>query len=173
MFFVALLSLGFTACGGDDDDDNDGGGGGGADPEGTIIVNIRNANSVNDHYDSGSYARLDGIYTEVEKSNGSTNEGSQKLRIDASDNLYVEDGKIVCVGKVSGLGAIKKIPQSGWARKAVVMPGYGYIVEGLNGSTKDYTYISHYARIYVVDYMHDTMGGVIGATIKYQCPWGA
>lgn len=169
MFFVALLSLGFTACGGDDDDDSGIGGGGGTDPEGTVIVNIRNANSVNNYWDDGAYATLNGIYAYIQ-SDGTMYTKYEYLRIDEADNLYAEYGsKIVCVGKVSGLGAIKKIPQSGWADKAVVMPGYGYILEGPKGDG----IITHYARIYVVDYMRDTLGGIIGATIKYQCPWGA
>ena len=168
MFFVALLSLGFTACSENNEEDSIIGGGGGADPEGTIVVNIRNRNSVNSYYDSGAYAELNGIYTRIYDNNEVYN-GSEQLRIDEADNLYADHCNIVCIGKVNGLGDIRKIPQSGWAKKALVVPGYGYIVE----RWKEDNYIPHCARIYVVDYMLDTSGGIIGATIKYQSPWGA
>ena len=162
---AAVLPISFASCGDDDDDVDNGNGGGSIVPGGTVVVNIRNANN-GDYYDSGSYVYLEGIYTQ------DGYEGQDQLRIDESDNLYLSRGKIVCVGKVSGLGAIKTIPQSGWSDKAVVMPGYGYIVKGPETTIYGKDCTPHYARIYVVDYMTNTSGGVIGATIQYQCPWG-
>ena len=165
---AAVLPISFASCG--DDDDDNGGGGNIVDPGGTVIVNIRNANNGEYNFPE-TYATLSGIYTHTEDGN----DGSDQLKIDGADNLYLEGGKIVCVGKVSGLGAIKTIPQNGWTDKAVVMPGYGYVVKGretLWAGGKSHPCTPHYARIYVVDYMTNTSGGVIGATIQYQCPWG-
>ncbi len=161
--FVAALSLSFTSCG--DDDDNDGGktGGSGSDPSGTVTANIRN--------DGGS------LHMDWEDEEGyRVNTG---LSINDANNfvagyiIYAEDSYndgIVCVGKVSGIGSIKKVPQSGWSRTCAVQPGYGYVLRSLekkSGQFGDYRYV----RIYVVDYMEGTSGGIIGATIKYQAPW--
>lgn len=159
--FVAALSLGFTSCG--DDDDNDGGktGGSGSAPSGTITANIRN-----DGHDLS-------IYWEDEEGY-SVNTG---LRINDANNFYVTYGDIVCVGKVSGIGSIKKVPQSGWSNTCAVQPGYGYVLRAKgyrwnNNSKRDeYSDDYRYVRVYVVDYMEGTSGGIIGATIKYQAPW--
>ena len=111
------------------------------DPEGTITVNIRNKNNGG---------------TEVSLGGGS-------LKIDEADNFTCSSssGKFVSLGKVNGLAAIKSIPASGWSEKVAVVPGYGYVMKiGLL-----------YARLYVVDYMESTSGGIIGAIVKYQSPW--
>ena len=159
--FVAALSLGFTSCG--DDDDSDGGktGGSGSDPSGTITANIRN-----DTHDLSIYWKDEEGY--------SVNTG---LRINDANNFYVTYGDIVCVGKVSGIGSIKKVPQSGWSNTCAVQPGYGYVLRAKgyrwnNNSKRDeYSDDYRYVRFYVVDYMEGTSGGIIGATIKYQAPW--
>ncbi|MDY6298342.1 MAG: DUF5036 family protein [Alloprevotella sp.] len=144
--FVAALSLGFTSCG--DDDDNDGG------SARTVTANIRNDNS--------------SLYMNWEDEEGfSVHTG---LSINDANNFEAYQGEIVCVGKVSGIGSIKKVPQSGWSEKCAVQPGYGYVLRS-EGYSK-YGYSDYrYVRIYVVDYMEGTSGGIIGATIKYQAPW--
>lgn len=155
--FVAALSLGFTSCG--DDDDNDGGktGGSGSDPSGTVTANIRN---------DGKYLYMD--WTDEEGFSVETG-----LSINDANNFVADynsyDG-IVCVGKVSGIGSIKKVPQSGWSGTCAVQPGYGYVLRAKGykfNSNTEYRYV----RVYVVDYMEGTSGGIIGATIKYQAPW--
>ena len=163
--FVAALSLGFTSCG--DDDDNDGGktGGSGSDPSGTITANIRNG---------GDYLYM--YWTDEEGYRVDTG-----LRINGANNFETyynirTSSEIVCVGKVSGIGSIKKVPQSGWSAKCAVQPGYGYVLRSkgyrFNSNTERYEYSDyHYVRVYVVDYMEGTSGGIIGATIKYQAPW--
>lgn len=163
--FVAALSLGFTSCG--DDDDNDGGktGGSGSDPSGTITANIRNIRNDDNN-----------LYIKWEDEEGySVNTG---LKINDANNFVAEYGDsdgIVCVGKVSGIGSIKKVPQSGWSGKCAVQPGYGYVLRSkgyrFNSNTERYDSDYRYVRIYVVDYMEGTSGGIIGATIKYQAPW--
>lgn len=156
--FVAALSLGFTSCG--DDDDNDGGktGGSGSDPSGTITANIRN-----DNY---------WLYMYWEDEEGY----SVKTGLGINDANNFEAGAIVCVGKVSGIGSIKKVPQSGWSDECAVQPGYGYVLRSIgrrwnDNSKRDEFSDYRYVRIYVVDYMEGTSGGIIGATIKYQAPW--
>lgn len=159
--FVAALSLGFTSCG--DDDDSDGGktGGSGSDPSGTITANILNDNDGTDLFINWEDEEGYSVYI--------------GLSINDDNNFGVAFGEIVCVGKVSGIGSIKKVPQSGWSGKCAVQPGYGYVlrsrrykfISGQGNEYDDYRYV----RIYVVDYMEGTSGGIIGATIKYQAPW--
>ena len=163
--FVAALSLGFTSCG--DDDDSDGGktGGSGSDPSGTVTANIRN---------DGNYLYInwkdeEGYRVETGLSINDANNFVAGYMIYGEDSY--NDG-IVCVGKVSGIGSIKKVPQSGWSRTCAVQPGYGYVlrsreISNLRDEFGDYRYV----RVYVVDYMEGTSGGIIGATIKYQAPW--
>ena len=96
------------------------------------------------------------------------------LSINDANNFDAYEGEIVCVGKVSGIGSIKKVPQSGWSDKCAVQPGYGYVlrVKGYRWNDNSREYSDYrYVRIYVVDYMEGTSGGIIGATIKYQAPW--
>lgn len=64
-------------------------------------------------------------------------------------------------GEVSGLGNVSYIPKTGWADRMAVIPGNGYVAYS-NGQ---------YYRIYVVDYATSTLGGIIGADVKYQTPF--
>lgn len=143
---VALLCamlLGMVSC--DKDDDGAAGGNGGAavpDPEGTVIVQMGNRN------------------------NGCTKvfiyEGNRGgwFYIDAANNFTGSaDVDFVSVGAVKGLGNISSCPEQGWSETVAVVPGYGYIVRYFNRD---------YIRVYVVDYIVSTGGGIIGAVIKYQ-----
>ena len=121
------------------------------DPEGTVLVNL-----TNDGENSISF-------------------GLSRVCMLSSNNFKVispyaspTDEEIVSVGKVSGLSQIKNIPESGWSRSVAVVPENGYIIHYLdsNGEYK-------YSRIYVVSYITNTSGGIIGAIIKYQIPWNA
>lgn len=154
--FVAALSFGFTSCGGDDDDSGNGGGTS-SDPEGTITVNMRN--------DYNDYTWFQGGSLEITNSNNFTCGGNYYY----NDNgkVFQRKTSIVCVGKVKGIGSITRIPKNGWNSECLVQPGYGYIYhvkETLNSSSTTL----YFVRIYVVDYMKDISGGIIGATIKYQ-----
>ena len=165
--FVAALSLGFTSCG--DDDDNDGGktGGSGSAPSGTVTANIRN---------DGNYLSIN--WEDEEGYRVQTGLGiNDANNFEANYGTYSDD-EIVCVGKVSGIGSIKKVPQSGWSKKCAVQPGYGYVLRAKgyrwnynNSGRGEYSDDYRYVRVYVVDYMEGTSGGIIGATIKYQAPW--
>lgn len=117
-----------------------------ADPVGTVTINVLNNR---DGYELDSY-----FY----------------LRMDEANNFYISpykdgsySGKIVSVGKVAGLGNITTVPAAGWKEKAVVDVSEGYVAINTYGDT--------YARIYVMDYMTSTTGGIMGTRIKYQCPF--
>ena len=131
-----------------------------SDPEGTILVAMRNANN------GGTSVNIaEGGY----------------FRISNSDNFVGwGDGEMLfaTIGNVSGLGSITTVPQGGWANQVAVIPDYGYVGKykqtQYNSHTGEYETIAiHYVRIYVVDYLIAAggSGGVIGAQVKYQSPW--
>ena len=173
LLLVAVLPISFASCGDDDDDLDNGNDGSSIVPDGTITANIRNANN------GKTSVELTGVYWCVDIGGFGTQYSD--LFIDKADNLTPDLGatpsvEIVSVGKVKGLSTIKSVPTTGWGQKAAVIPGYGYIVRRVyNLREQEYLNLDTdrtYARIYVVDYMYDSFGGVIGATIQYQSPWG-
>ena len=101
------------------------------------------------------------------------------LSISSSNNFYVYgercDCDIVCIGNVNGLSRINSIPNSGWASKVAVQPGKGYIIRSKNPTgnygNSYYNQFCKYARVYVVDWIEGTSGGILGATIRYQDDW--
>lgn len=111
------------------------------DPEGTVVVNMNNGSSKN-------WISIGSI-------------GS--IHIDEANNFVGSDQtyEFASVGLISGLSMIKTIPTSGWSISAAVVPGTGYVLRSR----------SSYARLYVVDYIVGTTGGIIGATVKYQSPF--
>lgn len=146
------------------------------DPEGTIIVQVRNNGET-----SISPTGLGGYYWENE-----TIWGGAYFSIDFDNNLSVvyptildnlpilNPGEINCIGKVAGLGNIRKLPKEGWAIISAILPEHGYILRcksdiDMNGNSTPNGYT--YCRLYVVDYIISTEGGIIGATIKYQSPF--
>lgn len=142
---AVVMACAMVACG-DDDDPNDPGNSV-PDPEGTVLLSMRNWNNGR-------------TYLEVD--NGD-------MWIDVGDNFNGDSGRFsfVNLGKMKGLGNVTKIPTSGWAEKVAVTPGCGYIaqVSDMRGV--------QYIRIYVVDYIisAETTNGIIGANIKYQYPF--
>jgi len=101
------------------------------------------------------------------------------IKISSSNNFYIyaypnsygmnnAECSIACVGSVKGLGNIKTIPSSGWAREVAVHPGMGYIIRCKNFNPQSKWL---YARVYVKDWIESTDGGIIGAIIKYQTDW--
>ena len=129
------------------------------DPKGTVLVAMREGSST-------TYVKPDGSNIDLYIYN---------------DNFYDSYGytKFATIGKVSGLGSIKQIPTSGYAKPPVaVTPGYGYVAKceetTYNPSTgrNDLVEKTTYLRIYVVDYIYSAgSGGVIGANVKYQYPF--
>lgn len=159
--------LGVVSC--DKDDDGAAGGNGGKavpDPEGTVTVQMRNANN------GQTKVSPDGF---IMWNNLSYVCNQNYFWIDKADNLICDwDGTVICVGKVAGLGNIRERPEVGWADEAALLPGYGYILRTSSQYDQDekptldgYTY----CRVYVVGYLTSTDGGIIGATVKYQSPF--
>lgn len=132
----------FTASCGDDEGEGMAG-----DPTGTVLVSMRNDNQ--------------GSATSVYP------DGCGYFYIDNADNFTGSSWSFVTLGKVKGLGSIKNIPENGWADKAAVQEGYGYV--GRCATRDQYNVMSYkYIRIYVVEYMTSSVGGgVIGAKVKY------
>ena len=129
------------------------------DPEGTIVLNMTSG-AENNYYKIGDLGQ---IHIDV----------ANNFRGWTKDNNY----KIgfVTIGKVDGLSSVNRIPLSGWAESAAVVPGTGYIMR----YTPTYGGDIQYARIYVVDYLTTTTtdefgittGSNSGAVIKYQAPF--
>lgn len=142
---AVVMACAIVACG-DDDDPNDPGNSV-PDPEGTVLLSMRNWNNGR-------------TYLEVD--NGD-------MWIDVGDNFNGDSGcfSFVNLGKMKGLGNVTKIPTSGWAEKVAVTPGCGYIARSHDA------FKNEYIRIYVVDYIisAETTNGIIGANIKYQYPF--
>lgn len=109
------------------------------------------------------------------KSNGGNsiywNNSRAYLYINESNNFFATDwysaalepSCIASVGKVKGLGSIKKIPESGWTHEISVIVGHGYVVRWIDNVTTQHSY----ARIFVQDEIVSTTGGIIGYTISY------
>lgn len=146
---MASAALSLTACGGDDEkkDPNGNGGGSVPDPEGTVLIQVRNNRETQVEPDGFGWY----------------------LYIDDANNFCSKNGdyiKYVSVGKIAGLGNVRNYPEKGWTGSMAVLPGHGYVAR--------YGYYEEqyvYCRIYVVDYIKSTGGGIIGATIKYQSPF--
>ena len=151
---AVVVSISFVACGDDDDGGDNSKTVTENDPPGTIIANLTNT-----FYHDAKYGY-----------NGITIMGhySHNLGMNELNNLEVHnwngDYVIVSLGKVKGLSNIKKVPESGWTKQVAAVPGFGYI---FRMGTEQY----QYARIYAVDYMTSTTGGIMGITIKYQENW--
>lgn len=96
------------------------------------------------------------------------------LWIDGANNFYDDNaGLIVDIGSVKGLGNIGYIPKSGYAKRVSVTPGHGYVwakydghdqISSVHNPVTKFTYY----RIYVIDYVKNAIGEIIGADIKYQ-----
>lgn len=76
-------------------------------------------------------------------------------------NENFEGAYFVSLGPVKGLGNVSYIPLKGWSNRVAVVEGNGYVAY-YNGT---------FYRLYVVNEIVGTTGGVIGAEIKYQKPF--
>ena len=116
------------------------------DPQGTVLVSMRNANN------GSTQVTPDGC--------------DNSFRIGNDDNfegVYSGRYQFVTIGPMKGLGNVTQIPSSGWAAKVAVRPGYGYVAQCQSSKTC--------VRIYVENYIESVSGGVIGADVKYQSPF--
>lgn len=122
------------------------------DPAGTIIVSVRNENN------GGTGFQPAGT-------------GSASVYIDKADNFYGSNWKFTTIGACRGLGNVVSIPASGWTERTSVREGYGYVGAYLINDNYRKVHEVTYIRLYVDEYMISTLGGVIGAEIKYQAPF--
>lgn len=140
--FAALSSAVLISCGGDEPNNPDNG-----DP-------IKPDTSVPDP--TGT----------IELSMRNANNGKTwlgNIYIGSDDNFTGSNCYIASIGPVKGLGNVSSIPVAGWAREVAVTPGNGYVVYDASND--------EFYRVYVIDYITSTMGGVIGADVKYQKPF--
>ena len=116
------------------------------DPEGTVLVSIRN--SVN----GGTPVELPEL---------------GRFYIDEGNNFVAYDSNLefCAVGAVRGLGDVRVVSSGGWAAKVAVQEGYGYFArhKGSDGYK--------YARLYVTEYILPLPDMVLGAYVKYQSPY--
>lgn len=148
-----ICSVALCACDKDDEpeySDPDGNGGSVvapgtpvADPPHTVTVNL--------------------LYNQDYRSSTSLG-NSMYIYVDGAYNLCGDGCELVDIGKVSGLGNIVTIPDDGWKSKTAAIVGHGYILRGSGWAQ------GTYARLYIVEEMVATTGGVMGYTVKYQCP---
>jgi len=158
LFMAIAVSMGCTSCEKTNQDDVDNGY--------YLEVKIRNGGSLEDNC-----AYLFSLRS-IDENIGIT--APACLSINNADNFYIysealeyhASADIVCIGKASVMDKINDIPNSGWSVQAPVKEGYGYIARG-----KDYDGTLHYARLYVVNRLTNSSGGVIGATIRYEPDW--
>lgn len=112
MWLIAMLvvSTAFVACSKDDGGDPDDPGSKVPDPEGTMVLNMRNENN------GGTYLRM---------------ENWPEIWINHSDNFesYADRIEFVSLGKMKGLGNITKLPETGWQSSVAVKPEYGYVAK--------------------------------------------
>ena len=105
------------------------------------------------------------------------------------DNIWISYGDYDCyyclisicsVGQVNGLGSINRIPTSGYTSRISgdgdqtlsCDVGYGYVIKIEEEVYYPYTYtIRTYARMYVIERIISTSGGIMGAKVKYQYPF--
>ena len=129
-------------------------------PEGSITLKMRN----DDHGSNNIYFG-DG-YVEITSSNNFHCSGYWYSNVEM---------EMSAVGKVSGLNKIKKIPQAGWTNEIAVQEGYGYIVRSRkkiesesNSFSDSYSYSDYeYMRIFVIESIISTNGGIIGYEVSY------
>lgn len=153
MMALVVLLIGGNACTEEDKgltpgDDTSLGNGGDAvpDPEGTILVSVRNESN------GKTIVKLSEVGT---------------FYIDEGDNFVSSstDIEFCSVGAVNSLGNIRAVPDKGWASRVAVQKGYGYWVR-----TKT-VYDYKYARLYVDDYILSAINTILGVYIKYQSPY--
>lgn len=96
-------------------------------------------------------------------------------RFGINDYIYINDenfggAQFASIGAVNGLGNVSYIPSEGWSNKVAVIPGNGYIAY-IPKSDGYYYHDEQWYRIYVIDYITNTAGGIMGADIKYHTPF--
>ena len=190
MFLMTGAVL-FSAC--DDDDDN-----GKKDPEGTLTLNVTRTNPCNmliQTKESSAYVpeTVDGYFYWDSPDDiligDSWYMNNKETLVDGYWYRFYCEADICSVGKVSGLGAVKKVPSGTWVAKLACEEESGYVVrvryktsykylDGVDGSSvdvnpgdPDYFEGVVYARFYVEDHLENANDENTGMKIKIQYPF--
>ncbi len=146
--FAALVSFTLTSCDGNDPE------------EGVIILKMRNA-------DNGG--------TSISCKVGDNSIGYVSIN-DANNfvcTTYYGNIELVDAG-AKKLGAVTKVPSSGWTYELAVVPGHTYVIKCQERYWDQDRYKdgeTAYYKIYVIDWINGaSSGGIIGAEVKY-CEW--
>ena len=135
------------------------------DPEGTMTVNISETTYAN-FYDGD---RGVGAVNWIRPNN---------IRI-SGDAMGISYNSICNIGKINGLGEISKIPSSGFTQPVTYYGvntslacevGHGYVIKLEQKESNEIIKII-YVRLYIVESIISTSGGIMGARIKYQYPF--
>lgn len=120
------------------------------DPEGTVIVFMRNGNDGADQ-------------TSITPKNCTS-----PFFINGSDNFEGENWKFAILNEMEGLAYITEIPvNADWTNQVAVKPKYGYVGECINNDSTP-----TYVRMYVSNLIKNSAtGGIIGAEVRYQSPF--
>jgi hypothetical protein len=172
IFFLTAMSFLFQSCEGNGPSSNT--------DTGVITLKVRNT-------DNGSTSIPVGILEE-------------KVYMSSGNNFYVNNSysTSICDAGRKSLGAVRSVPEFGWAREMAVMTGHTYVVkvrydiydidelmrlgyivwdenENLvsqdgNPIIVDNGLVYYYTKIHVIDYITAVGGGIIGADVQY-CSW--
>jgi hypothetical protein len=82
-----------------------------------------------------------------------------------------QGGEVVALGPVAGLGTIAAKPEAGWGPLASAEPGSGYVLRFKHARSFEADLPVTHARLYVVEWLTNTSGGIMGARVKYQMPF--
>jgi len=126
-----------------------------ADPVGTITANISENTNVTIDYRRVGWTKPDNFELYF-------------------GNYYGAVVSICNLGKMNGLGNITSIPQTGYTtpiylnREVACEVGHGYVVKFESQYSSP---TLSYMRLYVVESIVSTSGGIMGAKVKYQYPF--
>ena len=161
LFSIALISM--SSCSKDDDEQS------APDPQGTITANISESTRISFFDEYMNYEILE-LYLYFP--NNFIIYGKEIFDHSYSKWYYCYIS--VCnVGKIRGLGDIKKIPQTGFSTEKKLDTsiacevGYGYVFK----IRSEFSNRDFYVRLYVEELLVSTLGGIIGAKVKYQYPF--
>jgi hypothetical protein len=169
-FFLVSCFLATSMClmvGCDDNDDPNDPNNAVPDPPGTITANISDISKIE------SETMMEAVAIMIKSSNNTIG----AIAWYPPDNFLLAgnyyDVSICNLGVMSGLGNITKIPTSGFTipsrqnASVACEAGHGYVVKMAKEDGSD----SVYLRLYVVEPIVNTAGGIMGAKVKYQYPF--
>lgn len=154
LLLSATVSLLFPSCKGNLNDPDEY-------PEGVITLKMRNVDNGKTHLTLFADTYNSYVY------------------INSANNFRCYDYSVysmeICDAGAKKLGAVQKLPTTGWTKELAVIPGHCYVIKCIQSywdqSIQDYRAGEpKYYKVYVVDYITSTGGGIIGAEVQY-CEW--